>query len=84
MHLHRFDSQDEDYGGTKVLSAVLLHFFVRLYTIFVHAFCTLQINGGNVYNSPFNLRGDPAAAAYGAKSLAESTMPPSTVGNTKH
>ncbi|CAK9080192.1 unnamed protein product, partial [Durusdinium trenchii] len=44
----------------------------------------VKINGGNVYNSPFNLRGDPAAAAYGAKSLAESTMPPSTVGNTKH
>ncbi|CAK9003288.1 Titin (Connectin), partial [Durusdinium trenchii] len=39
----------------------------------------VKINGGNVYNSPFNLRGDPAAAAYGAKSLAESTMPPSTV-----
>ena len=42
-----------------------------------------QINGGNVFNSPFSLRGHPASAAYGPKSLAESSKPPSTVGEAK-
>lgn len=44
---------------------------------------TPQINGGNVFNSPFSLRGHPASAAYGPKSLAESSKPPSTVGEAK-
>ena len=38
----------------------------------------IKINGGNVFNSPFSLRGHPASAAYGPKSLAESSKPPST------
>ena len=39
-----------------------------------------QINGGNIFESPFSLRGASAAAAYGPKSLAESSKPPSTAG----
>ena len=36
-----------------------------------------------MFNSPFSLRGHPASAAYGPKSLAESSKPPSTVGEAK-
>ncbi|CAE7659154.1 Ttn, partial [Symbiodinium necroappetens] len=38
----------------------------------------VKINGGNVYLSPFTLRGSPAAAPYGPKSLAESGQPPAS------